>query len=214
MNKFLLNIPEKIETPRLLLRPYRAGDGRLYYAAGQRNQKHLAEFESGNILLQLKDEIHAEAVVRELAADWVARNCFFLGIFEKMAGNWAGQVYVGPTDWELPAFTIGYMADVDHEGKGYISEAVTAVLAMLFTDLNTHRVTSDCNENNRRSWRLLERCGFKREGHLRENKRNADGSLHGDYLYALLRQEFKERPLLQVESKTFPVPTKHAANVE
>jgi RimJ/RimL family protein N-acetyltransferase len=191
MNKFLLDIPECIETQRLTLRPYKAGDGPMYYAASQRNQEHLAEFESENLLMHLESEIHAEAVVRELAADWVARACFFIGIFEKETGEWVGQIYVGPTHWDLPEFTIGYVADVAHEGQGFISEAVLAVLRMLFINIGAHRVKSDCNEHNTRSWRLLERCGFTREGHLRENRQNADGSFHGDYLYAILRREYE-----------------------
>lgn len=166
----MLDFPERTETERLYLRAYKAGDGPMYYAASLRNQKHLAEFESGNVLLTLKNEEHAEAIVRELAADWKARNCFFIGIFEKTTNQWAGQVYVGPTNWALPEFTIGYVADVHHEGKGYINEAVNGVVAMLFGVMGAHRVKSDCNEHNTRSWRLLERCGFKREG-LRLNGR-------------------------------------------
>lgn len=193
MNKFLLDMPERMETKRLYLRPYAAGDGAMYYAAGLRNRDHLAQFESGNVLMHLESQEHAEAVVRELAANWVARECFFIGILTKATGEWAGQVYVGPTDWELPEFTIGYVADVRHEGKGYISEAVTRVLQMLFIEVGAHRVKSDCNEENIRSWRLLERCGFRREGHLVENKRNADGSFHGDFLYGLLRREYLDR---------------------
>jgi RimJ/RimL family protein N-acetyltransferase len=193
MNKYLLDIPERMETKRLYLRAYGAGDGPMYYAAGTRNQEHLAEFESGNVLLHLESPDHAEAIVRELAANWISRTCFFIGIFHKATSEWVGQVYVGPTDWELPEFAIGYVADVHHEGKGYISEAVTRVLDMLFRELGAHRVKSDCNEDNARSWRLLERCGFRREGHLLENKRNADGSFHGDYLYGLLRREYLER---------------------
>ena len=193
MNKFLLDIPERIETERLYLRAYKAGDGPMYYVAGKRNWDHLAEFESGNVLMHLKNEENAEAVVRELAADWMARNCFFIGIFEKATDEWAGQVYVAPTNWELPEFAIGFVADVNYEGKGYISEAVNGVLGMLFGDMGAHRVKSDCNEDNIRSWRLLERCGFRREGHLRENRRNADGSYHGDFLYGFLRGEYVDR---------------------
>ena len=193
MKKFLLDIPERMETERLYLRAYKMGDGPMYYAASIRNRNHLAEFESENVLMDLKNEEHAEAIVRELAAEWVARNCFFISIFEKATDEWAGQVYVGPTNWELPEFTIGYVADVNYEGKGYISEAVKRVLRMLFEDMGAHRVKSDCNENNIRSIRLLERCGFRREGHLLENRKNADGSFHGDFLYGLLRREYTDR---------------------
>jgi len=191
MHKMLLDIPTQIETERLYLRPYQAGDGPMYFAASQRNRKHLARYEADNVLMHLKDGEHAEAIVRELAADWIARNCFFIGIFNKGADDWVGQIYVGPTNWDLPEFAIGFVANVDHEGKGYISEAVKEALRMLFETMGAHRVKSDCNENNVRSWRLLECCGFKREGHLRENKKNPDGTFHGDYLYGMLRHEFK-----------------------
>ena len=125
----------------------------------------------------------------------MARTCFFIGIFEKGSDEWVGQVYVGPTNWDLPEFAIGFVADVNYEGRGYISEAVNGVLEMLFNDLGAHRVKSDCSENNLRSWRLLERCGFQREGHLRQNRKYPDGSIRGDYLYGLLREEFDKNEI-------------------
>jgi RimJ/RimL family protein N-acetyltransferase len=192
MNKYLVDIPERVETERLYLRPYRTGDGSMYYAASLRNRKHLAEYESGNVLMHLEDEKHAEAMVRELAADWISRKCFFMGIYEKSSDEWVGQVYIGPTNWELPEFTIGYVADVNHEKKGYVSEAVRGILKMMFEDVGAHRVKSDCNENNVRSIRLLERCGFRKEGPILENRKNPDGSFHGDYLYAMLRREYSD----------------------
>ncbi len=190
MIKHLVEFLERLETERIYLRAYQAGDGPMVYAASVRNQDHLAEFESDNVLMKLKDEEHAETVVRDLWAKWMARESFFIGLFEKTTNEWVGQIYVGPMDWDLPEFTLGYVADVNHEGKGYVSEAVQRVLKMLFEDMGAHRVRSECDENNMRSVRLLERCGFRREGHLRENKRYADGSYHGDYLYAMMRREY------------------------
>ena len=85
----------------------------MYFQASKRNREHLAEFESGNVLMTIQNEDQAESLVRELAADWIGRTCFFMGIFEKQTGEWVGQVYVGPTNWSLPEFAIGYVADVD-----------------------------------------------------------------------------------------------------
>jgi RimJ/RimL family protein N-acetyltransferase len=193
IQKSRIEFPREMETERLVLHAYRRGDGPMLYAVSVRNREHLAEFESGNVLMSLNDEEHTESVIRELGEKWAALECFFIGIFEKTTTEWVGQVYVGPTDWGLPEFTIGYVADVNHEGKGYISEAVRRLLQMLFEDLGAHRVRSECDENNIRSARLLERCGFRREGHMIENKRNADGSFRGDLLYAMLRQEYFDR---------------------
>ena len=85
MYKFMLDIPNRIETERLYLRPYQAGDGKMYYAASRRNRKHLERYEFGNVLYQLKDEQHAEDTVRALSAAWVARNSFFMGVFERVS---------------------------------------------------------------------------------------------------------------------------------
>jgi RimJ/RimL family protein N-acetyltransferase len=181
------------EIERLYLRAYKAGDGPMYYAAGMRNRDHLAEFESDNVLMHLKSKDHAEMVVREMAEDWVARNCFFIGIFDKATNKWCGQVYVEPTNWELLEFTIGFVADVHCEGKGYVSEAVNRVLEMLFEDLGAYLVKSECSENNIRSWRLLDRCGFRREGYVCKDERNADGLINRDCLYVLSQKEYLNR---------------------
>ena len=190
MKKALLVLPEIMETDRLILRSYRPGDGPIFYRAGIRNFDHLSEFESGNILFHLKNEDHSENVVKDLSAKWKSGKYFFIGLFDKINNEWAGQLYVSPTNPELPEFTLGFAADVNYEGKGYMGEAVNRVLEVLFKHMNIHRVISDCHEKNIRSIRLLERCGFIREGHLRDNKRNHDGSFHGDYLYGLLHNEY------------------------
>ena len=190
MKKTHIVLPERMETERLFLRPYRAGDGPMFFMASIRNHEHLNEFEWGNVLMHLSDEEHSERVVRDLSAKWKAAKYFFIGLFEKTGGEWAGQVYVAPTNPNLPEFTIGFVADINFEGKGYMTEAVNRILETLFNELNAHRVISDCHEKNIRSTRLLERCGFTREGHLRKNKKNPDGNFHGDYLYGLLRDEY------------------------
>lgn len=179
--------PTPIQSERLILRSYQVGDGAMYFAAAQRNREHFRRYESGNIMMSLADAGQGEAVVRQLAQDWADQKAYFIGLFAKESSAWVGQVYVGPTNWDLPEYVIGYVADRLHEGQGYISEAVQTVLAVLFEQLGALRVWAACDESNQRSYRLMERCGMQREAHFRQNKRLADGSLSGTYIYALLR---------------------------
>ena len=51
--KASLDISTRLETQRLYLRPYRAGDGPMYYAVGQKNRDHLARYETDNFLRTL-----------------------------------------------------------------------------------------------------------------------------------------------------------------
>jgi len=185
------DIPERIEAERLYLRTYRAGDGPWYYAMGQRNKDHLARYEADNAARTLGSEEEAEALVRELVAAWQARTAFFMGAFDRESDQFLAQVTVVPVDWEVPTFAIGFFVDVVHEGQGYVTEAVRAVLPFIFAHLEAHRVRMQCDDTNVRSRRVTERCGMVLEGHFRENKRNRDGTLSGTLHFGLLRREFE-----------------------
>ena len=197
MHKLLLDLPNCLETKRCTLRPYQPGDGALLWAVSQRNRAHLQRFESGNVLCTIQDESGAEIVSRQLAIDWAARDCFFMGAFNKTSHAFVAQIYIGVVSWELPEFEIGYFVDVDHEGQGYVSEAVTAALGFIFDHLGAQRVRLMCDETNLRSQRVAERCGFRREAFFREQKRQPDGSLTGTLVYGMIRSEYaatKDQP--------------------
>jgi aminoglycoside 6'-N-acetyltransferase len=186
--------PKRIEAQRIYLRRYEAGDGRWFYAMSQRNRAHLARYETDNVVMSLESEQEAEAVVRELAAEWEAGNAYFVGAFHRETDEFVAQVYVGPVNRDLPEFAIGFFADRDHEGQGYVTEAVRAVLGFIFEHLDAHRVCMECDDTNERSWRVAERCGMVREGHIRENQLNRDGELSGTLHYGLLKREFEAHP--------------------
>jgi len=184
------DIPTRIETERLYLRPYQAGDGPMYFAVGQKNRDHLARYEADNVVRTLSSEMEAEAVIRELADDWAAGDCFFAGVFHKQTDEFVAQIYIGPVNWELPEIEIGYFVDCDHEGQGYVTEAVKAALGFCFEHLHAHRVSLHCDDGNARSYRVAERCGLVREGHVRENKKWHDGTFSGTLAYGMLRSEY------------------------
>ena len=191
MHKLLLDIPTHLETDRLYLRCYQAGDGPWFYRMSQANRAHLTKYESKNTVMGIKTQEDAEVLVRDLANAWRARDCFFLGAFDRQTGAFVAQIYVGPVNWDLPEFMVGYFVDKDHEGQGYVTEAVKAALRFVFEHLNAHRVRLECDDTNVRSYQVAERCGFVREGHLRETHKHADGTFSGDLCYGMLRSEFE-----------------------
>ena len=193
IDRFPLELPLQLETSRLLLRPYHAGDGGWYYQASLRNRQHLARFEAGNPILKLENEAQAEELVCGFAAEWAARSHFFLAAFTKENGQFAAQVYIGPVSWELPEFQIGYFADASHEGQGYVSEAVQAALELIFTHLGARRVSLECSGGNLRSQRVAQRAGMHCEGHLRQNHLGPNGEMEDTLIYAILRREYYER---------------------
>jgi [ribosomal protein S5]-alanine N-acetyltransferase len=64
---------------------------------------------------------------------------------------------------------IGYMLHPDHWKKGIVTEAVEAVLKFGFEQLKFHSVEAQLTPENIGSVKLLEKSGFLKEAHFREN---------------------------------------------
>ncbi|WP_026381178.1 GNAT family N-acetyltransferase [Afifella pfennigii] len=60
--------------------------------------------------------------------------------------------------------TIGYWMGEPYAGKGHMTAALKALLPYAFGTLRLHRLEAACLPHNRASIRLLEKCGFRREG--------------------------------------------------
>jgi RimJ/RimL family protein N-acetyltransferase len=76
--------------------------------------------------------------------------------------------------------------------RGYASEALEAVLDMLFTQRGLHRIYGRVDPRNSASVALLERLGMRQEGHLRESVW-VRGEWTDDLIYAILEREWKTR---------------------
>lgn len=85
---------------------------------------------------------------------------------------------------------IGYALGREHWGKGYMQEALNALLGFSFDKLNMHRIEADVDPNNASSIKTLERLGFRREGYLRE-RWLVGGEIQDALFYGLLRREWQ-----------------------
>ena len=88
------------------------------------------------------------------------------------------------------AAQLGYWLGSPHLRKGYMSDAVAAVLPYTFFGLRLHRVEAATLPTNGSSIRVLERNGFVREGYARRYlKINDDWQDH--ILFALLAEDYR-----------------------
>lgn len=61
-----------------------------------------------------------------------------------------------------PSCELGYKLDLDEINKGYITEALTKVIDIIFNDYNFYKILLKIVENNKASLRVAEKLGFKR----------------------------------------------------
>lgn len=84
---------------------------------------------------------------------------------------------------------IGYALKPEFWGKGYMSETFSGVLEFGFKKFMLHSIMGNVNPHNQRSIKILEKFGFIKEAHFREdylyNEKYLDSAI-----YCLLETEF------------------------
>ena len=87
------------------------------------------------------------------------------------------------------AFTGAYLAYAKHWGKGYGSDAKMVLLKYAFTKLKLNRVESHAFPHNPRSVRYSLKCGYKREGLLRQSMCKK-GKFYDSIILGVLKQDW------------------------
>lgn len=188
-----LLIPDQIETERLVIRTYSREDAPAYYKMSVRNKSYLERYEAENPVMSINSEEDATKLMSDFVDAWEKGNPFFIGVFLKDSRDFVAQIYAGIVDRNLPEFGIGYFVDVEHEGNGYVTEAVKGLIKVLFEELHVHRVRTECDSSNFRSIRVIERCGFVKEGHIRDNKKSPDGTFTSTLHYGMLKSDYTDK---------------------
>ncbi|MGI5895581.1 MAG: GNAT family N-acetyltransferase [Oscillospiraceae bacterium] len=171
-----------IKTDRLTLRPFSPDDWQDLYE--YLSNEEVIRFEPYGVFTveQCKQE-----------AEKRSANPAFWAVCLRSNGKLIGNLYLEQQDfgvWEL-----GYVFNSSYQRRGYATEAGQALLAWAFYEQDARRITAMCNPLNAPSWRLLERLGMRREGHLRQNvafNRDETGQpiWQDTYLYAVLASEW------------------------
>ncbi|MDQ7993005.1 MAG: GNAT family N-acetyltransferase [Propionicimonas sp.] len=145
-----------LRTPRLLVRRFEPSDGAGLHSYLSRPEAVRYEPYGVQSLAQCEEE-----------ASRRSHDPAFWAVCLATSGTLVGNLYFNaeePPEWR--SYELGYVFHPDHWGNGYASEAARAFVGRAFADWGAHRVVARCNPANLASWRLLERCGFRREGRL------------------------------------------------
>jgi ribosomal-protein-alanine N-acetyltransferase len=84
---------------------------------------------------------------------------------------------------------IGITLAPQHQGRGYATEALRALLTYCFAELKLHRVMAVTDCLNQGSVKLLARVGMRQEAHFRQNIW-FKGAWGDEYVYAMLREDW------------------------
>ncbi|MDE3213759.1 MAG: GNAT family N-acetyltransferase [Bacteroidota bacterium] len=174
----------EIRTSRLVLRRMTEED-----------TNEILEMRSSEAVMQYIDRERAENL--EDAHDYIKRinssidshNGIMWGIELK---NRPGKIIGNIGYWRLVKehfrAEIGYMLLPHYWRKGFMKEAIRAVIDFGFSHMKLHTIEANINPGNTASGLLLESVGFRKEAYFKENY-YFNGKFHDSIIYSLVREE-------------------------
>jgi len=184
----------KIETERLLLRPFKKEDASDLF-------EYLHE-PLVNCFACMKLETLDDA--KNLLKERVEEKEYLFAIVLKENNKVIGEIEATPETFEpnskenepKDTFSPYWMLNKNYHRKGYAYEAVHAFFDYLFKQKGARRIYAYTEDNNIASQRLCEKLGMRKEGLFKEFVsfiKNEDGSpkYENTYQYAILKKEWK-----------------------
>lgn len=154
----------EIRTERLLLRTYRAGDVDAMHGY----------YSDPSVCQHLLHEPWDRATTEETVLKRTRRTSLHgpdpaIALVVEHDGVVVGDVAAWACDATGCRAEIGWVFDPRHAGKGYATEAVRALIDLVFGQPDLHRIVARMDARNTASARLCERVGMVREAHLRRD---------------------------------------------
>jgi len=126
-----------------------------------------------------------------------SKNKVFFAVELKSENKVIGHIYFNKIKpKKLLTYELGYIFNKKYQSEGYATEAIQYFINNQFMKTNIHKIVAHCNPKNIKSWKLLERLHFKREGKLRKNiffnkDKNKIPIWLDTYEYGLLKEDIK-----------------------
>ena len=136
--------------------------------------------------------------------DWLLR-LGRIGAVDRMlvmeaAGEILGDLYLHVEDaWSqaevresgrLAQAEIGWCLSPDHQGRGYVTEAMTELVRICFEELGVRRLTAQAFADNTPSLRVMERLGMVCEGRFRAESLHREHGWVDGVVYTLLKDDW------------------------
>jgi [ribosomal protein S5]-alanine N-acetyltransferase len=131
----------------------------------------------------------AAELQREIAEGNESEKMFKWGLALRDSNTLIGTTTLFNLNLDNGRAELGYAMARAYWGKGYMNEALTALVSYAFETMRLRRLEADVDPRNAASIRTLEKLGFQREGFLRE-RWHVNGEVQDAIFYGLLRREW------------------------
>lgn len=175
---------KSLETDRLILRQITVNDAETIFTNWASDDE---------VTKYLTWPTHQSVEVSRAYANYCAENYskpshYQWGIELKETHKLIGEIAVVNSNDILECMELGWVIGRKYWGKGYMPEAATEVLDLLFDEVGVNCVYAEHDTNNPKSGRVMQKIGMKFEGILRQSGRNNQGIIDCAR-YSMIRSE-------------------------
>jgi len=176
-----------IETSRLILRRFTMEDCEAAFRNWESDDK-TTEF----LRWKTMQSIEATRYVMQQWVDGYADRAFYQwAIVPKRLNEPIGTISVVGMQERTETLHIGYCIGSRWWRQGYTSEAFAAIIPFLFDEVGANRIECQHDPNNPNSGKVMQKCGLKYEGTLRQADWNNKGIVDA-CMYAILRSDYEK----------------------
>lgn len=170
--------PRSLETVRLLIRPFQEEDADAFFACCQNpNLGNNAGWAPHKTIEESREILQNVFIGQENIWAMILKDT------QQLIGSIG--IVPDPKRENPQVRMLGYWLDEAHWGKGYMTEAVQAILNYGFNELQLSLITANCYPHNKRSQQVLERNGFIYEGVLHQAELTYNGNIFDHLCYYL-----------------------------
>ena len=176
-----------LETDRLILRRMTMRDAAdvFLYSKDEEVARHV-------LWSAQKDISEAKEYLRYMARRYRNDEPSSWGIIEKKTGRLVGTIGYMAFSEENNSVEVGYSLAHWLWNGGYMTEALSRVIEHTFDVMEINRIEAQHEITNPSSGRVMEKCGMRKEGELRQRLYNK-GKYVDVALYAILREDYEKQ---------------------
>ncbi len=185
------SLTTRLVTPRLVLRPPRTTDVTEIRRLLRANHEHLKPWNPAPPPGEDPSSITevSKTLLRQRREWKLGRGYVFMVAERERSSSFVGKIALsGIMRGAMYGAYLGYWIASDIQGRGYVTEAIAAVLDFAFGPAGLHRVQAAIMPRNARSLRVIEKLGFRREGYA-ERYLQIAGKWEDHIVYARTREE-------------------------
>ena len=177
-----------LETTRLILRRFTLNDSQRAFDCWMSREK-VTRYMTWQPYPNIDD---VKSYLQYVVDSYIEPTTYYWAIEERNNKHIIGSISVIWINEEVESAEIGYCLSDDFWGRGYMPEALSAVIRYLFEQVGMNRIQASHDVNNPNSGRVMEKCGMRYEGTMRQAGRNNQG-ICDSVMRAILKEDYLDK---------------------